>query len=141
MRSNKSYKFFTNDRSAMIQKTVLRVSLFIAGTFFMGSIGKAPDEVSGLSVPEGFTIESAIASDSISYPMFASFDGKGRLFVFESTEPNIMGTVKMLANPSYHIRLLEDVDGDGKFEKNQIFARNIPFPKGGVFYQGSLYVT
>ncbi|TKT87938.1 PVC-type heme-binding CxxCH protein, partial [Dyadobacter frigoris] len=47
----------------------------------------------------------------------------------------------MLANPSYHIRLLEDVDGDGKFEKNQIFARNIPFPKGGVFYQGSLYVT
>jgi putative membrane-bound dehydrogenase-like protein len=115
--------------------------LSLSALFFIGSTGKRTEDAPGLLVPEGFTIESAVAAGSLSYPMFASFDGSGRLFVFESTEPNTMGTAKMLASPSYHIRLLEDTDGDGNFEKNLIFAKDIPFPKGGVFYQGSLYVT
>ncbi|WP_170982915.1 PVC-type heme-binding CxxCH protein [Dyadobacter frigoris] len=125
-----------------LTKRIVRLAvLSLVGVFSFGLTDKRPQEATGLLVPEGFTIESVVASESLSYPMFASFDGKGRLFVFESTEPNIMGTPKMLAEPSYHVRLLEDVDGDGNFEKNQIFAKNIPFPKGGVFYQGSLYVT
>lgn len=115
--------------------------LAVSGVFFVGLTGKQPNDAVAFQVPDGFTIESVVDSDLLSYPMFASFDGSGRLFVFEATEPNIMGTAKMLAEPSYHVRLLEDLDGDGKFEKSQIFADNIPFPKGGVFYKGSLYVS
>ncbi|WP_421826991.1 PVC-type heme-binding CxxCH protein [Larkinella sp.] len=114
---------------------------FLAGLFLIGSTGRKPSETPGFQVPDGFTIERAVAPDLLSYPMFASFDGAGRLFVFESTGPNAMGTEKMLAEPSYHIRLLEDADDDGQFEKSRIFAKNIPFPKGGVFYRGSLYVA
>src|SRR5690606_26645799 len=79
-------------------------------------------EVATLTVPEGFTIEEAVPSDMLSYPMFASFDDRGRLFVFESTGPNTMGTELMSTQPSYHIRLLEDEDDDGVFDKSSIFA-------------------
>ncbi|MCE7070124.1 HEAT repeat domain-containing protein [Dyadobacter sp. CY327] len=133
--------FISKDNRNITRKLVRPAVLALVGIFSFGLTEKSPQEATGLLVPEGFTIESVVSPELLSYPMFASFDGKGRLFVFESTEPNIMGTEKMLAEPSYHIRLLEDVDGDGNFEKNQIFAKNIPFPKGGVFYQGSLYVT
>ncbi|MGV3556596.1 PVC-type heme-binding CxxCH protein [Larkinella arboricola] len=133
---------------SILSKTSLRArrciqkgSILLAGVCLLGSTEKPSNETLGFQVPEGFTIERAVASERLSYPMFASFDGTGRLFVFESTGPNVMGTEKMLSEPSYQIRLLEDLDEDGQFEKSRIFAKNIPFPKGGVYYRGSLYVA
>jgi len=98
------------------------------------------NQLDGLSVPAGFSIERIAPTDMLTYPMFASFDGQGRLFVFESdgSSPTTQG---MLDNPSYHVKLLEDTNGDGIFDKSKIFADSLTFPKGGVFYQGSLYVT
>ncbi|MEJ7913924.1 MAG: hypothetical protein WKF70_12270, partial [Chitinophagaceae bacterium] len=64
-------------------------------------------EIDGLKVPEGFSIERAAAPGMLTYPMFASFDGKGRLFVFES-DGSSPSTEDMLKKPPYHIRLLED---------------------------------
>ena len=110
--------------------------------FFLGNKEKetAIPELDGLKVPEGFTIERAVDPGMISYPMFASFDGEGRLFVFES-DGSSPTKQSMLKEPPYHVRLLEDTDGDGKFDKSKIFADSLSFPKGGVFYNGSLYVT
>lgn len=99
-----------------------------------------PTELDGLKVPAGFSIERVVSPDMITYPMFASFDGNGRLFVFESNGSS-PSTEDMLKKPPYHIRLLEDTNGDGTFDKNKIFADSLTFPKGGVFYKGSLYVT
>src|SRR5690606_12483289 len=98
-------------------------------------------ELATLTVPEGFTIEEAVPPELLSYPMFASFDDRGRLFVFESTGPNTMGTETMLEEPSYHVRLLEDKDDDGVFDTSSLFADSIPLPMGGSFYQGSLYIA
>ena len=98
------------------------------------------NQLDGLTVPAGFSIERAVPADILTYPMFASFDGQGRLFVFES-DGSSPSTEEMLDKPSYHVRLLEDTNGDGMFDKSQIFADSLTFPKGGVFYKGSLYVT
>ncbi|MEP6594653.1 MAG: PVC-type heme-binding CxxCH protein [Ginsengibacter sp.] len=97
-------------------------------------------EVDGLKVPAGFSIERVAAPDMLTYPMLASFDGNGRLFVFES-DGSSPSTEDMLKKPPYHVRLLEDTDGDGIFDKSKIFADSLTYPKGGVFYKGSLYVT
>lgn len=96
--------------------------------------------VNGIGVPQGFTIEEVVDSTLISYPMFASFDNEGRLFLCESTGETF-STEDHLKKPPYHIRLLEDTDGDGKFEKSTIFADSLTYPKGAVFFQGSLYVA
>ena len=110
--------------------------------FFIGSKEKSVPvtELDGLKVPEGFTIERAVDPTMLSYPMFASFDGEGRLFVFES-DGSSPTNQEMLKKPPYHIRLLEDSDGDGYFDRSKIFADSLTFPKGGVFYKGSLYVS
>ena len=60
-----------------------------------------------LKVPDGFTIERIAGPELLSYPMFAVHDDRGRLFVFESTEPNTMTTEEMLAQavvPRPHAR-------------------------------------
>lgn len=101
---------------------------------------ESTNQLDGLMVPDGFSIERATPPGMLTYPMFATFDGQGRLFVFES-DGSSPSTEDMLENPSYYIRLLEDTDGDGIFDKSEIFADSLTFPKGGVFYRGSLYVT
>ncbi|RRB01091.1 PVC-type heme-binding CxxCH protein [Larkinella rosea] len=122
-------------------KGVYYIAVVLLGFGLLGSTSQKPVPPPGLIVPDGFTIEPVVSPDLLSYPMFASFDGEGRLFVFESTGANTAGTEAMLKNPSYQVRLLEDRDQDGTFDKSHIYADSIPFPKGGVFYQGSLYVA
>lgn len=101
---------------------------------------KHPAITDGLRVPEGYTIEKVAGADLLSYPMFASFDNEGKLFVFESSGKTT-STEDVLANPTFIIRVLEDENGDGVFDKSNIFADKIPYPMGGAFYQGSLYVA
>jgi putative membrane-bound dehydrogenase-like protein len=115
---------------------------FLTGLLIFSSCQpKTPDEQGIFQLPSGFTMEPVVSGDLIAYPMFATFDDRGRLFVFESTESNEMGTDSMLAYPTYQIRLLEDRDDDGIFDKSTIYADGIPFPMGGTWFDGSLYVA
>src|SRR5690606_16873925 len=50
-------------------------------------------------------------------------------------------TAEALSDPQFRINLLEDLDGDGVYDKSTIYADKIGFPQGGVFYKGSLYAT
>ena len=120
---------------------IVPLTLLLFFSSFLKPLTRQEIPVSGLDVPDGFTIERAADPGLLSYPMFASFDESGRLFVFESTGTNDMGTARMIENPTYHIRLLEDTDGDGIFDKSGIFADRIRLPMGGSFYRGSLYVA
>ena len=94
-----------------------------------------------LHVPEGYTVEVVAGSDLIDYPMFATLDAQGRLFVFESTGNVYDKTQDALDNPQFRVKLLKDLDGDGKYDKSTIFADKLGFPQGGVFYKGSLIIT
>ncbi len=117
--------------------TLAWVALFFASC---SQKSKVTGDLHGIQVPEGFTIEQVVDSSLIEYPMFASFDNTGRLFLSESTGETF-STEEHLKKPPYHIRLLQDVDGDGQFEKSTIFADSLTYPKGAVFFQGSLYVA
>jgi putative membrane-bound dehydrogenase-like protein len=121
--------------------SILLLGFVLVSLVFSGcKSGTAVNELHGIGVPQGFSIEEVVDSTLISYPMFASFDNGGRLFLCESTGETF-STEAHLKKPPYHIRLLEDIDGDGKFEKSTIFADSLTYPKGAVFFQGSLYVA
>ncbi|MEX2231994.1 MAG: PVC-type heme-binding CxxCH protein [Cyclobacteriaceae bacterium] len=94
----------------------------------------------GLHVPEGFIIEQAMAPGMVKYPMFATLDNQGRLFVIESSGKTT-STEDVLKNPTFQILLLEDIDRDGIYDKRNVFADKIPYPMGGTFYQGSFYAA
>jgi putative membrane-bound dehydrogenase-like protein len=96
--------------------------------------------VEGMKVPEGFVVERAVPEELVKYPMFATLDSAGRLFVAESSGQTT-STEDVLKNPTFMIRLLEDTDSDGVFDKSVVFADKLPYPMGGTFYRGSFYTA
>ncbi len=138
--NNKSFNPVKSLLKKIHLSTVISLSLIVIILATCNKREKATNELHGIQVPAGFTIEQVVDSNLIDYPMFASFDNQGRLFLCESTGETF-STEEHLKNPPYHIRLLEDLDADGKFEKSTIFADSLTYPKGAVYYQGSLYVA
>jgi putative membrane-bound dehydrogenase-like protein len=96
---------------------------------------------SAIKVPEGYVVEVAAGPDLVDYPMFATTDETGRLFVFESTGHVYKKTKDALDHPQFRIKLLTDTDGDGRYDRSTIFADRVGFPQGGVFYKGCLYAS
>jgi glucose/arabinose dehydrogenase len=90
-----------------------------------------PKGLESIHVPDGFEVAVAVAPGLVTYPMFFAFDDRGRLFVCESAVRNI-GDQEMDRQPEMRIRLLEDTDGDGVFDRSRIFADKISMAMGGA---------
>jgi putative membrane-bound dehydrogenase-like protein len=72
-------------------------------------------------------------------PVALTFDEEGRLFVVEMRDyPYGFGPKH---KPGGTIRLLEDLDGDGKFEKSTIFAEGLSFPTSIAPWKGGVLVS
>ncbi len=94
----------------------------------------------GLTVPEGFEVEVAAGPPLVERPMIVDMDEQGRLYVAESSGSN--DPVKQqLAEKPHSILRLEDVDGDGRFDRRVVFADKMMFPEGVLWHDGSLYVA
>ena len=93
-----------------------------------------------MTVPAGFTVELAAAPPLVGYPMMACFDERGRLFIAESAGFNLDEKQLAERRPNF-IRMLEDTDGDGRFDKSTIFADRLMIPNGVLWHQGALYVA
>jgi len=131
---------------------VLFLSLVSSFCFFTGGfppqskrvsapIGSTAHPLADIRVPEGYMVEVAAGPDLVDYPMFATIDETGRMFVFESTGHVYKKTKDALDKPQFRIKLLEDQNGDGVYDKSTVYADKVGFPQGGVFYKGSLYAT
>jgi putative membrane-bound dehydrogenase-like protein len=95
------------------------------------------------TVPPGFVVERVAGPPLIERPMMAGFDERGRLYVCDSSGFNLMeGTSEILVkNPPNAIRMLEDVDGDGRFDKSTVFADKMTFPMGALWHEGAIYTA
>jgi hypothetical protein len=80
-------------------------------------------------VPHGFVIEQAASEPEIVFPMFACFDDRGRLFVAESSGLDLYKEISA-GTRKCRVRVLEDRDGDGRFETSRVFADRLVFPMG-----------
>lgn len=72
--------------------------------------------------------------------MFGTFDSQGRLFVAESSGLDLYAELQKLTRKC-RISLLEDRDGDGRFETSTVFADQLVFPMGLTWHDGRLYVA
>ncbi len=93
-----------------------------------------------LSVPDGFTAELAAGPPLVQHPTFATFDDSGRLFISENAGVNLSAAELETQLPN-SIRLLEDLDHDGRFDTSKVFADKMTFPMGGAWHDGALYVA
>src|ERR1044071_2583549 len=78
------------------------------------------------TLPEGFTIELVAQSPLVDRPIEADFDEKGRLYVTDSSGSNDKAE-KQLAEKPHRVMRLEDMNGDGKYDKSVVFADKMMF--------------
>ena len=100
----------------------------------------SPQEPLELHVPKGFDIVQVAGRPLVSHPMLACFDDRGRLYVCESTGVNADASI-LAQSPPHEIRLLEDTNGDGTFDRSTVFADKLTMPQGIVWHNGSIYTS
>jgi len=114
--------------------------LCVVSASAQGTAAKPLAGLAALRVPEGFKVELAAGSDLAPYAMFGALDGRGRLFLAESSGKNIKG-LAMSQAPECRIRMVEDTDGDGVFDQSTVFVDRVGIPMGVLWHDGALFVA
>src|SRR5439155_9684707 len=83
----------------------------------------------------GFRIEQAAAEPLVTDPVAMSFDENGRLYVVEMLDYSELDKAMI-----GRVRLLEDTDGDGKFDKSTVFLDRLSWPTAVLCYDGGVFV-
>ena len=71
--------------------------------------------------------------------MFATFDDRGRLFVAESSGQDLYAELRA-GTRNCRVRLLEDQDGDGRFDTARVYADRLVFPMGPAWRDTDLRI-
>ena len=98
----------------------------------------SPDEaIAKMVVPPGFKVELVASEPMLVNPVAMTFDERGRVWVTESFE-----YPRREPGPGRdRIKILEDVDGDGRMDKQTIFAEGLNIPSGIAIGHGGVWVA
>lgn len=108
-----------------------------------------PDQaLASFAAKDGFQLQLVAAEPLVTDPVAGAFDEDGRLYVVEMNDypytdkstdkPNVERTADL---PIGKVRLLEDTDNDGVFDRSSIFARDLSWPTGVAVYRGGIFVA
>lgn len=116
-------------------------AVFFALSFFsLAGAGEVTLNDHGFTIPDGFEIELIAKRPLVDRPITADLDEKGRLYVADSSGSND-NVQEQLKQKPHRIMRLVDTDGDGVFDRSTVFAEQMMFPEGTMWYAGSLYVA
>lgn len=80
-------------------------------------------------LPEGFRVELVASEPMIDEPVTIAWDGNGRMFVAEMNtymqDVDGSGTKRSISK----VKMLEDLDGDGKMDKSTVFIDSLLLPR------------
>ncbi|WP_406684917.1 cytochrome C [Seonamhaeicola sp. MEBiC1930] len=80
-------------------------------------------------LPEGFKVELVASEPMVDEPVAIAWDGDGRMYVAEMNtymqDVDGSGTKRSISK----IKLLEDLDGDGKMDKSTVFVDSLMLPR------------
>ncbi len=93
-----------------------------------------------IHVKEGFRLEIVATEPEVMDPVALAFDENGRLYVVEMRGYPNEGTGEGDIT-SGRIKLLEDRDGDGRYETSTVFADHLAFPTGVCVWRGGVIVA
>ena len=120
-------------------KAEVRAEEALAGPIDPRVVRVAPKEpaesLATFTVAPGFRVEQVAAEPLVCDPVDLAFDEYGRLYVCE-----MRGFPLRKDDRLCRIRLLEDTDHDGRFDKSTIFADKLAFPTSILCYDGGVFV-
>ncbi len=88
-----------------------------------------------IKVRPGFHVEMMAAEPLVVDPVAMAFDENGRLYVVEMRDYSERREEKL-----GRVKLLEDSDGDGRFDRASVFADGLPWPTGIACWDGGVFV-
>lgn len=106
------------------------------------------EAVKSFRTRDGFTLDLLAAEPLVTDPVAMEYDEDGRAYVAEmrdypytdkSTDRPF--TERTTDLPLGRIRLLEDLDGDGKFDRGTVYADGLSWPTGLALWKGGVYVA
>ncbi|QDT40800.1 Cytochrome c [Gimesia alba] len=95
----------------------------------------------------GFQMELLAAEPLVTDPVAMQYDENGLAYVIEMNDYPYTDKSKdeawaeQKSAPIGKVRVLEDVDGDGTFDRSTIFADQLSWPTGLAFWKGGVYVS
>lgn len=97
--------------------------------------------------PDGFRLQLLAAEPLVADPVALEYDENGLAWVAEMADYPYSD--KSLDRhwedqpslPLGRIRILEDTDGDGRFDKSTVFAEDLSWPTGLAFWKGGVFVA
>jgi len=93
--------------------------------------------IATFQIKKGFRIDLVAAEPLVVDPIAMAFDEDGRLFVVEMRDyPERRNQTPHLGR----IRLLQDTDGDGRFDKSTVYVDGLPWPTAVLCWNGGVFV-
>ncbi len=100
---------------------------------------KTPEEsLKCIKLKAGFHAELVASEPLVRSPMAMDFDEYGRAFVVELPEYNQYGSSKPHGKGA--IKLLEDTNGDGKYDKATTYVDDLNYPTAVACWDGGIFV-
>src|SRR6266850_4982882 len=94
------------------------------------------DSLKYLKTEPGLKVELVAAEPMVVSPVAVAWDEKGRMYVVEDRGyPVGPGKGKP---PVGQVVMLEDTNGDGKYDKRTVFADGLTFPNGVMCWKGGI---
>jgi putative membrane-bound dehydrogenase-like protein len=92
--------------------------------------------VDTFEIKKGFKLELAACEPLVASPVAIAFDERGRIFVVEMRDYPDRRDDRM-----GRVRVLEDTNGDGVYDKATVYADGLPWPTGICCYDGGVFVV
>jgi len=105
------------------------------------------DALSTFRLQDGFRLELLAAEPLVTDPVAMVYDENGRAYVVEMndypfTDPSLDKPWEDQPSAAIgRVRLLEDDDGDGVFDRSTVFAEGLSWPTGIACWKGGVFVT
>ncbi len=112
----------------------------LSGGLSSQTVPAATPPPAAVQAPAGFEVTLVAAPPLVHHPTLVGLDERGRLFVSENAGVNLAKAALNEQTPSA-IRMLEDVNGDGVFDRSTVFADRLTFPQGALWHDGALYAA
>jgi len=97
---------------------------------------EAADALKTFQILPGFRLELVASEPNVVDPIAMSFDEHGRLFVIEMRGYSEDGDKNL-----GRVRLLEDRDSDGRYEKASVFMEGLSWPTAIVCFDGGVFIA
>jgi putative membrane-bound dehydrogenase-like protein len=133
-RATNAFGAFAARRVTEYLLLLLAFSTAVSAASFSGPLSPDDELASFHFADPQLTAELVVAEPDVLSPVAIAWDADGRLFVAEMIDYPTGPT-------GGQVRLLEDRDGDGRYERATVFVDHLPFPNGVLPWNGGLLVT